>query len=140
MSKAVQKTMPGTLSADALLHTLEDVQQLQDGRRLIELMSALTGESPVVWGESIIGFGQYAYTYASGRSGISYLTGFSIRKKDISIYTNIYLAPEDPLLKTLGKFRHGKSCLYVRRLSDIRLDVLEKLVRFSVAKLREMHP
>ena len=132
--------MPGTLSVDSLLHGLADVQLLHDSRKLIDILSGVTGEPAVVWGESVIGFGQYTYTYASGRSGISYLTGFSIRKQTISIYTNIYLSAEDPQLKTLGKFRHGKSCIYVRRLSDIRLEVLEKLLRFSVTKLREMYP
>lgn len=140
MSKSVQKTMPGTLPVETILQGLEDVQLLHDSRKLIELLTGITGEPAVVWGDSIIGFGQYCYTYASGRSGIYFLTGFSIRKQTISIYTNIYLAAEDPLLKALGKFRQGKSCIYVRRLSDIRLDILEKLLRFSVGKLREMHP
>jgi hypothetical protein len=112
-----------------------------DSAALIELMSDITGERPRMRG-TIVGFGDYHYRYASGHEGDSCLAGFSPRKAAFSIYLTGTYFPEmsderDRLLARLGKHTIGKSCLYVKRLSDIDLDVLRELVALSVRKLRE---
>ena len=107
---------------------------------LIELMQRVTAEPPVLWG-SIIGFGSYHYRYQSGREGDAMLAGFAPRKAEFSIYLHGTYLPEQAaarqlLLERLGPHRIGKACLYVKRLSDIDLDILEQLVALSVEGLR----
>ncbi len=92
-----------------------------------------------MWGSSIVGFGSYHYKYASGREGDSCLVGFSSRKGDISVYLSCSSERED-LLKSLGKHKCGKACLYIRKLEDIDLKVLETLIRESVASLKQPYP
>ena len=128
---------------DAFLAAIAPARRA-DAERLVALMSAATGEPPVMWGDSIVGFGRYHYRYESGREGDSCLVGFSPRKTEFSIYlTGVYF-PESgqrtAVLARLGKHRMGKACLYVRKLSDIDESVLRELVDFSVAELRRHYP
>ena len=99
-------------------------------------MEQITGEPPKLWGKSIVGFGSYHYTYASGREGDWMLAVFSPRKKDLSIYIIAGVDHRPELLEKLGKFKHGKSCLYVKNLEQIELDILEQIVSSSVDILR----
>lgn len=114
--------------------------QLEDVKRLVQLLCAVTGEAPAMWGASIVGFGAYRYTYASGRSGTSCLAGFAIRGKEFVLY----LAPDwegaQAWLSRLGKFKAGKGCLYLKQLADVDIDVLEQLVSASVEELRRRYP
>jgi hypothetical protein len=138
------KTRPTAADVGAFLAAVEDERKRADAHRLVELMSRITGEPPRLWG-TIVGFGQYHYKYASGHEGDSALVGFSPRKAEFSIYLMGTYFPgqetqREALLARLGKHRMGKACLYVKRLDDIDLAVLEELVRMSVAALREHYP
>ena len=141
---AEQKTRPGTGDVHELLAQVDDPARRAGSHRLIEMMSAVSGEKPVLWG-TMIGFGSYHYTYASGHAGDAFLIGFAPRKAEFSIYLmGTYLPGEmarrDALLARLGKHRMGKACLYVKRLDDIDMDVLRALAGNSVAALRAAYP
>ena len=134
------KTRANDLSVNAHLDTILDEARRQDCRELIRLMSGVTKREPKMWGTGIVGFGTYHYTYASGHEGDACLTGFASRKGDISIYLMCGFDGHEALFAKLGKHKVGKSCLYVRRLSDIDLPVLEQLVARSVADLKRRYP
>jgi hypothetical protein len=104
------------------------------------MMREATGNRAAMWGDSIVGFGKYAYTYASGRSGEWPITGFSPRKRELTLYIMPGFSKYERLMKKLGKHRTGKSCLYIKRLSDVDEGVLEELIRESVKRMREMYP
>lgn len=133
------KTTKNDKSVDAFVDTIDDEQKRRESRVLLELMHEVTGEPPVMWGDSIIGFGSYHYTYASGREGDWMLTGFSPRKRAFSIYIMSGFDPHDDLMADLGTFKTGKSCLYVKRLEDIDLDVLRALIVASTRYLTERY-
>jgi len=99
-------------------------------------MKKITGEEPVMWGSSIIGFGNYTYKYASGREGDWMLTGFSPRKQALTLYIMSGFDAYEGLLGKLGKFKTGKSCLYVKKMEDVDQDVLEELVKQSVDHMK----
>ena len=102
-------------------------------------MARATNEPPKMWGTSIVGFGAYRYSYESGRTGESCQTGFSSRKGDISVYLVASGPGQEALLAQLGKHKMGKACLYIRRLSDIDVEVLEQLVSGSVAEVQRRY-
>lgn len=139
-----QKTKPHTGDVAEFLAQVESDQKRADSHVLIELMSEVTGEPPVLWG-TMVGFGQYHYRYPTGHEGDAFLVGFAPRKAAFSIYLMGTYFPEEnerraALLAKLGKHRMGKACLYVNKLSDIDLDVLRKLAEISVIKLRQTYP
>ena len=136
-------TRPNTKSVVAFLDGIEDADRRADARALLALMQKITGEGPLMWGDSIVGFGRYHYRYASDREGDACLTGFSPRRAEFSVYLTCVegaAAARDALLPRLGKHRMGKACLYVKRLRDIDLGVLEDLVRLGAASLRAACP
>jgi len=94
-------------------------------------MKEITGEGPVMWRPSIIGYGSYHYKYDSGREGDMLLTGFSPRKQNLSLYIKAGFTKYEELLQKLGKHKTGKSCLYIKRLSEINTDVLIELIKAS---------
>ncbi len=102
---------------------------------MLALMKRVTGEEPVMWGDSIVGFGSYHYRYASGREGDWPLAGFSPRKRALTVYIMSGFAKHDQLLSRLGKHATGKSCLYINRLEDVDMEVLRELVECSVAEV-----
>ena len=126
------KTKLTDQSVKSFIESLDDQQKIADSYSLVNLMKDVTGCEPKMWRSSIIGFGQYHYKYESGREGDWLKTGFSPRKREFSIYIMSGFKQHDELMKKLGKYRTGKSCLYVRRLEDINTDVLENLVQESV--------
>ena len=128
------KTKPTDNSVAAFLDAIEDPQRRADCRALAEMMQRITGAEPQMWGPAIVGFGSYRYTYDSGRSGDWFLTGFSPRKQNIALY-GLGIARQPELMQKLGKFKTAKSCLYVKRLADIDPEVLEELIRQSIAEL-----
>ncbi len=134
------KTKQTDASVEAYLNAIEDVQRRDDCRALAALMRRVTKYEPKMWGSSIVGFGSYHYRYASGHEGDACLAGFSSRKAEISLYLMPGLDAKQTLLAALGKHKAGKGCLYVKRLSDIDVRVLEKLIRESVAELRRRYP
>lgn len=133
------KTKRTPTSSANVLATIDSEEKRADCTTILQIMEKLTGEPPALWGQGIIGFGLYHYRYESGREGDWFLTGFAPRKNDISIYL-IASGPDQPgLLARLGRHRMGKSCLYIRRLSDVDLAFLEQLVSDSVAEVRRLH-
>ena len=126
------KTHPSDRNVEKFLNGIPDDQKRQDCFALLELMKQATKAAPRMWGSSIVGFGSYHYRYASGREGDWFLTGFSPRKQNLTLYIMAGFEEYDELLKQLGKYKTGKACLYVKRLEDIHLPTLKKLVRQSV--------
>jgi hypothetical protein len=134
------KTQPNDQSVTAFLNRVEDDTKRQDSFTILELMQQVTGSEPVMWGDSIIGFGRYQYKYASGREGQWFLVGFSPRVQNLTLYIMSGFDEYDELLGKLGKHSTGKSCLYVKRLENIDLDVLKELVEKSVAHMKATNP
>ncbi len=137
---AKNKTTETEVSVHDFIDTfVESDQKKADSYRLIELMSAWSGFEPKMWGPTIIGFGSYHYKYKSGHEGDAPMIAFSPRKIEFSLY--VYSETEDSkrLLNDFGKFKMGKSCIYMKRLSDINISILEKLCMDSIAYVNEHH-
>ncbi|NJB87036.1 hypothetical protein GGR26_002813 [Lewinella marina] len=133
---AENKTTPTSASPGDFLDTVEDPQKRADAYAVMNLMAEVTGEPPCMWGDSIVGFGTYRYRYASGREGEWMVTGFSPRKQNLTLYVMSGLKREEELLQQLGPHKHGKSCLYLKRLADVDREVLRELIARSVAAVR----
>ena len=125
------KTKPNNTSVVAFLNSVESEEKRKDAYVLLELFKGITLEPAVMWGESIVGFGSYHYKYNSGREGDMCITGFSPRKSNFSIYIMSGFSNNQELLQQLGPHKTGKVCLYIKRLSDIDMDVLSKMIRSS---------
>lgn len=136
---AENKTQITDIDPSAFIATVENSTRRADAEVLLDLMSRVTGCEAKMWGPSIIGFGRYRYRYDSGREGEFMLTGFSPRKANLVIYTMPGYDKMDEQLAELGKHRLGKSCLYINKLTDVDLDVLERIVTDGVATMREKH-
>lgn len=136
---ANQKTMPTDVSPREFLADVVPERRRQDGLVLLEMIGRITGMEPVMWGPSIIGYGHYRYTYDSGHSGEFFLTGFSPRKQNLSIYLLPELSAHKTLLEKLGKHKTGVCCLYVNKLVDVDMDVLERLIKASFERMVKMH-
>jgi hypothetical protein len=126
------KTKPTDQSVEGFLNKVPDEKKRQDSFAILELMKQVTGEEPIMWGDSIVGFGRYHYKYASGREADWFITGFSPRKQNLTLYIMSGFDEYDELLENLGKHSTGKSCLYIKKLEDIDQDVLRELVSKSV--------
>ena len=137
MSKA-NKTQPEKTSVYDFLN-LQSGDRKEDCFTLLELFEKITKAKAVMWGTSIVGFGHYHYKYESGREGDFFQIGFSPRKQSISIYVMAGFGEEN-IMSRLGKYKTGKSCLYVKKLSDIDLDVLTELAHFSIQKINKRYP
>ena len=135
----VNKTKATDASLADYLAAIADEARRQDCAALAKLMTHATKQPPVLWGSSIVGFGSYHYKYESGREGDSCLTGFSSRKGDISVYLMASFPGRDELYAKLGRHKMAKACLYIRKLSDVDLKVLEQLVVGSVAEMKRRH-
>ncbi|MFN6114524.1 MAG: DUF1801 domain-containing protein [Flavobacteriales bacterium] len=127
MAKAELKTTETTASVDAFI-AKQPADIAADCRAIMGLMRKATGEDPKLWGASIVGYGRYAYTYDTGREGEWMITGFSPRKANLTLYIMMGFEEEAALMEKLGKHTTGKSCLYIKKLSDVDLRVLESLI------------
>ena len=136
---AENKTQPTDADVDAFLDAVENDRRREDSRVLLELMREVTGEEPVMWGPSIVGFGRYHYRYESGREGDWFLAGFAPRKSNLVVYIMSGFPRHAELMEKLGKHRTGSSCLYINKLDDVDLDVLRELVRRSVEHVAASH-
>ncbi|MBW7884804.1 MAG: DUF1801 domain-containing protein [Caldilineaceae bacterium] len=134
------KTQRNDQDVEAFLNALPDDQRRQDCFSVLEIMREVTGAEPKMWGDSIVGFGDYRYRYESGRQGEWFLTGFSPRKQNLTLYMMAGFDHYDELMGQLGKFKTGKSCLYIKKLRDINVPVLRELVKQSVAHMIETNP
>ena len=126
-------------SIDDYLAARGSEQQRADCRQLMALLQKVTRQPPRMWGPSIVGYGSYRYTYASGHSGEAPLAGFAIRGRELVIYLMAERDEQKSLLSRLGPHRMGKSCLYIKRLADVDRSVLEQLVAGSVADVKRRH-
>ena len=131
------KTQPNQGSVVDYLNTVENDVKRADSFAILNLMQEVTGEKPIMWGVSIVGFGTYRYKYASGRQAEWFLTGFAPRKQNLTLYIMSGFSNYEMLLGQLGKHKTGKSCLYINKLEDVNLDVLRKLVKESVDHMIE---
>lgn len=126
------KTRPTTRSVRAFLAKVPDDTRRQDCLTVARLMEEATGAPPVMWGQTIVGFGRYRYRYESGREGEWMIVGFSPRKHDLTLYLMPGVERFPDLLAKLGPHRTGRSCLYLKRLADVDLKVLRRLIRDAV--------
>lgn len=136
MGKYELKTKVNDASVIDFLNKIEDDRKREESFQLLDLLSKITGEEPKMWGGSIIGFGSYHYKYASGQEGDWMKIGFSPRKQKMSIYIMSGFDKLQNHLEKLGKHKIGKGCLYVNKLTDIDINILEKLVLESFHHLR----
>ncbi len=133
------KTKGTGKSVKKFIDGIADEKMRRDCRKLLKLMGEVTKAKPKMWGSSMVGFGTYHYKYASGREGDWFLTGFSPRKLNLTLYLMAGFGRYDGLLKKLGKYKTGKSCLYVRTLDDIDPSTLKSLIRESVRYMRKLY-
>jgi hypothetical protein len=137
---AENKTKPTSASVSAFVKSIEDPQQRADARKVAAMMRRATGKRAKMWGSSIVGYGTYHYRYDSGREGDFMVTGYSPRKQALTVYILAGFERFEPLMKKLGKYKTGKSCLYIKRLADVDEAVLERLIGESVQYMRDNYP
>ena len=133
------KNTPTDENVNEFLNGIENDKKREDSITILNLMKKITGEEPKMWGPSMIGFGSYHYKYDSGREGDWFLTGFSPRKRNFSLYIMAGFEQYENLLQKLGKHQTGKTCLYVNQLDDIDINILEELIRKSVDYVKQKY-
>ena len=126
------KTVATTASVHQFIQTVADERKRRDCRTLNKIMGDAVGRKGRMWGPSIIGFGSYHYKYDSGREGDAFLTGFSPRAQNMTVYIMPGFSKYEATLKKLGKHKLGKSCLYIKKLEDVDLDILTDIIKDSV--------
>lgn len=131
------KTKPTGASVKEFLNQIPNKDRRDECLVIAKIMEEATGAKPKMWGTSIVGFGDYRYKYASGREGDWMMTGFSPRKNELTLYLMMGFEKHRELMAQLGKHRTGMSCLYIKRLEDIHLPTLKKLIKASVKQMRE---
>lgn len=132
------KTIPNAADVIDFLATLDDDQQRRDSEVLVEIMQDVSGEPPIMWGTSIIGFGKYTYKYATGRVGDWMCIGFSPRKGKISLYVTVDASRLAKELEALGKHKIGKGCIYINKVADVDMKALRHLIERAYA-MRAIH-
>jgi hypothetical protein len=135
---AEQKTKPTGASVEKFINQVADETRREDCFTVARIMEEITGHKPKMWGPSIVGFGSYYYKYASGHEGEWPIAAFSPRKSELTVYIMPGFEHYQDLMGQLGKYRTGKSCLYIKRLSDVHVPTLKKLIRESVKKMKKM--
>ena len=136
MASNQNKTVPTDDSVEQFINSVDNETKRNDSLEILDMMSAITDSPPVLWGSSLVGFGRYHYKYASGREGDFFLTGFSPRKQALTIFIMPGISEYETILGKLGKYKTGKSCLYVKKLDEIDRDLLSELITKSVAYMR----
>jgi hypothetical protein len=133
------KTKPTEVSAESHIAAIVNEEQRNDAQTLVALMRRVTKQEPRMWGPSIVGFGSYHYKYASGHEGDSALAGFAVRGSKLVVYIAEDFEGRDALLAKLGKHKTGKVCVYIRRLANVDLTVLETLVARSIVETKRRY-
>lgn len=136
--KAELKTKVNAASVETFLNSVTDEQKREDCFEILKLMQGVTKEPPKMWGASIVGFGSYHYKGASGREGDWFLTGFSPRKQNLTLYLMGGFDLHEDLLKKLGKFTTSVGCLYIKKLADVDKKILKELVTESVKTMKKL--
>jgi len=137
---AENKTRATTVDVDAFIDAVELETRRTDAKVLRAMMERLSGDPATMWGPTIIGFGSYTYTYASGHGGTACRIGFSPRKAELVLYLPGTVADQQDRLARLGKYKTGKGCLYIKKLADVDLVVVEELVVAAIAHMDRAHP
>ncbi|MEQ1930619.1 MAG: DUF1801 domain-containing protein [Parvularculaceae bacterium] len=138
--KSDLKTKPRAASVEAFIDAVPNETRRKDARTLLSMMKRITGEKATLWGPSIIGFGSYHYKYDSGREGDMCAAGFSPRAASLVVYIVPGFSNYERHLARLGKHRHGGSCLYINKLDDVDLGVLEKIIADAYAHMKANYP
>lgn len=136
---AKNKTIPNNNDVAIFLNNIIDEQKRKDAFELLNIMKEITNEEPKMWGSSIVGFGEYHYRYESGREGDMFLSGFSPRKQNITIYIVSGLERYDAILQRIGRHKIGKSCFYVKKLNDIDNKLLAEMIIDSVSRIKQKY-
>jgi hypothetical protein len=140
MAKAKLKTHITKVTPKEFIAKVSNETRRKDAEVLLKLFEKITGWKPKMWGPTIVGFGKYTYTYDTGHSGEICITGFSPRDANLVIYGGAY--PNDPgaaaILKTMGKHRTSKACIYINKLADVDMKAFEKLIAYGVANMKKM--
>lgn len=132
------KTQQTPASPVEFIMRLENEKRKDDSLEILKMMEEISGEKGRMWGESIVGFGNYHYKYASGKEGDWFVIGFSPRKQNITIYLNYFFERNEDLMEKLGKYKTGKACLYLKELKDVDKSILYALIeRVYEAKKNE---
>lgn len=132
------KTKLNDASVEKFLNSVKDEKQREDSFVILDIMTKITKQPPKMWGPSIIGFGSYHYKYESGHEGDMCLTGFSPRKQNLTLYILPGFEKNKDLMEKLGKYKTGKSCLYIKKLEDVDMKVLKELIKRGLAQTKEM--
>jgi len=132
---AGNKTVAHDGDVEGFLNSVDHPRRVADARVVLDIMKRVTGEVPRMWGGSLIGFGEYHYKYDSGREGHSFMTGLSPRKAALTLYVMPGFDPYEDALSRLGTYKTGKSCLYINKLEDVDLEVLEQVIARSYADM-----
>jgi len=133
------KTKRNDQSVEEFLNAVSDEKRRQDCYTVLKLMKQITRAEPEMWGSSIVGFGSYRYKYASGREGDWPLTGFSPRKQNLTLYIMSGFSGYETLMNKLGKYKTGKSCLYINKIEDIDLGILGELIKSSAEHIAQYY-
>ena len=140
MAQAENKTQPTDVAVSDFIASVEHPTRRADAETLDKLFRHITGWEPRMWGPTIIGYGEYHYTYDTGREGDFLATGFSPRKANLSLYIMPGYAERQALLDRLGKYKVGKSCLYINKLADVDMGVVEEIIRDGLEDLKTRYP
>lgn len=136
---AKNKTLPTGENVKEFIESFANTRQKKDDSfKLIELMQKISGETPYMWGPSIVGFGTYHYKYESGHEGDAPFLGFSPRKSSISLYVYSGSEEQKQYLNELGKYKMGKACIYINKLEDINIEVLNKLMKATIKHIKQL--
>ena len=134
------KTKENSASVAQFIQSIDNKDKRADCKHILNLMKEITQAKPKMWGDSIVGFGKYSYTYASKHSGEWFIVGFSPRKQNITLYIMCGFTGDKKikdLLEKLGPHKTGVSCLYIKQLKDVSIDVLKKIIEVSYANLNK---
>jgi hypothetical protein len=134
------KTVATKQSVTKFIEAIDDPQRRRDCREVMKIMRRVTGRKPVMWGDSIVGFDRYKYERSNGKEFEMLRTGFSPRKTALTLYIMPGYSDHSALLKKLGPHKKGKSCLYLKRLADVDLDVLEALIKAGYEDMNKLYP
>ena len=133
------KTKPTKSSVSAFLKSVTDPDRRKDASEIVKLMTEASGENPVMWGTSIVGFGQYTYRYSSGKEGDWLILGFAPRKQNLTFYLMGGLEAIGPMLKKLGKHKISGSCLHIKSLNDIDIPTLKAMMKATYSRMKQKH-
>ncbi|MEO7978006.1 DUF1801 domain-containing protein [Flavobacterium sp.] len=136
----VNKTTQTESSVAHFINTIENETKRNDALELVKIMQKTTGFDAKMWGQNIIGFGRYHYKYESGHEGDAPLVAFSPRKDAISLYLDASFENKEALLSKFGRHKAGKGCIYIKKIADIEVEVLKKMISLSVENLNKLYP